>query len=127
MNKPSFLTLNAKTPRCPLCGTFMERHFDPHRRTLVILCRRDKVGIRQDDPMLGRWEEALSRLTPEELEGMRCPIHLGAPPRFFCTSTGYMRAICSKKGCVFKAEILEPDRTEYEGEGTKGLIAEGSA
>lgn len=115
------VNLSTRVPRCPLCGQFLERIFHSDVNAFVYVCKPDKIGIRCDDPFVGRWEEALAAI-PED-ERQKCLIH-DVAMRFFCTVKGYMQFKCPKKGCGFKAEVTEPDRLTKEtpGDSTIGLL-----
>ncbi len=114
------IRLNDSPIRCPLCHEFLEKSYDDARRVFILHCRKDNVGIRCDDPLAGRWEEARSRVDPADLE---CP-NCNAAMRFFATSVGHMKMVCPKKTCRAAMEFKEVDRETVDtpGEGTKGLI-----
>ena len=122
-----------KTPRCGLCEEFMVKSFDIERRVFIFSCLLDAWSIRTDDPFLVKLSkdggnamqraEAVLRVSDPEL--FDCP-HCRATMKFVCTSTGYMKFKCIKKGrrgCGLQAEMKEPDRlkpTEM-GRGVKNL------
>src|SRR3990167_1895916 len=95
------INLNTKTPRCPLCLNIMDRKYIVERNMFVFSCDKEKIAIACDDPLAGRWEQITEKI--------ECP-NCNASMRFFCTSTGYMKAICPKKSCGATLANSEPDR-----------------
>lgn len=99
--------------RCPLCRNRFEKMVDlgtvPPRELYV--CHADKIGIDTRDPFVGNWEVPGSKPIP-------CP-RCESPMRFFCTSTGYWRAVCygtltttnkGKRMCGAILAAAQPDR-----------------
>ena len=98
-------------PRCPLCLEMMKREWVGEPRSVwVFACRRDLVAVQVTDPFVGRWEDALQKTHPD---GMKC-VNPACDGKMgvFCTSVGFMRAKCRKKGCGAELTGTEPDRTE---------------
>jgi hypothetical protein len=89
--------------RCPLCHVHMEERWDQHRKMRVLVCHNDRVAIAKSDPFVGKWEEGLKG------DKVPCPACDG-PMRFFCTSTGYVKARCTAKGCGAEIASAQPDR-----------------
>jgi len=91
------MTLIPKAVRCPLCHAQMVHTIDTVRKVAVMACHFDKIAIAADDPMLGKWESAMEKMGEEAL---RCPMPgCDTKMRFFCTSTGYMKAKCPVVKC----------------------------
>lgn len=100
------LRLGEQPIRCPLCLKFMQKKYDGARHIFILACDNDRVAIAVDDPFVGKWEAALER---EKGGKIPCPV-CGTDTRYFCTSTGYMKAKCPKKGCGASLATAEPDR-----------------
>jgi len=88
-----------KKPRCPLCHKWMEKNYDPARNLEVWSCHTDRISVRTNDPVVGKWEEAY-----EKIEKIKCPF-CETIMRFFCTSVGYMKAKCPKPKCSTAMEV----------------------
>ena len=95
--------IKGKIPHCPLCHAVFARIWSPSRNIHLLACRFDKIAIAENDPFVGRWDEALKG------EVIPCPA-CDYPMRYFATSTGYMQAKCPKKKCQAKVENSVPDR-----------------
>lgn len=113
--KPSIVLPPPEEVECPLCHDNanarehkMELKYEPVRLFNVFLCSKYKVAIRQDDPFVGRWDEAL-----EKAGKIDCP-NCNAEMRYFATSTGFMKAVCPKKSCGATLHNGEPDRKAFE-------------
>jgi hypothetical protein len=78
-------------PQCPLCRMRMEKAYDGVRKLDVFCCHRCRIAIRQDDPLVGKWDDPKREAVP-------CPI-CNANMLVFFTSVGYMKAVCPKKKC----------------------------
>ena len=89
--------------RCPLCLGKFEKMYDGARRIFIYACHTDKIAIACGDPFVGKWAGAMKD------ETMPCPA-CNADMRFFCTSTGFMKAKCPKKGCGATLGTAQPDR-----------------
>lgn len=95
--------VNDASVRCPLCREFFEKMYDGIRKIFVYVCHTDKVGIACADPFVGRWDEGLKG------DKIECPA-CNADMRFFCTSTGYVKAKCPKPKCGATLGTASPDR-----------------
>ena len=97
--------------RCPLCHDFMVYQWESVRGIFVFSCRRDRVAIAADDPMLGRWEEVQHKMGEEGK--IPCPA-CDADMRFFSTSVGFIKTRCPKKECgVTMASGTAPEDKAY--------------
>lgn len=104
--KGKAFSLNSRAPRCPLCHGFFEKEYVPERRMLVWACHKDRIAINVHDPFVGRWDQALANQDGGKIECPAC----NADMRFFCTSTGFMKALCPKRSCGAAMTNSEPDR-----------------
>lgn len=103
LNTRKLIHVGDSDVRCPLCFEPFEKRYDQHRKLFVYVCHTDKIGIRCDDPFVGKWEGAL------EGDKIPCPA-CNADMRFFCTSVGYFKAKCYKKGCGATLSTADPDK-----------------
>ena len=97
-------------PECPLC----KKPFTGDVRMLtkppirLWVCHTDKIAIRQDDPFVGKWDQAHAQSGGKIL----CP-NCNAEMRYFSTATGFMKAKCPKTVCGCVISNMEPDREEH--------------
>lgn len=106
-------------PRCPLCHAPMTPEYDSARKVFVFCCHRDRIAIRVDDPLVGKWEE--------KMEKIPCP-NCDSPMRVFFTSVGYMKAKCPKPKCGCTVSGSNPDhKTAGHALTGDGIAAEGRA
>lgn len=102
------LGLSVKPPFCPLCLERMRRTTKMVGTELfsAFVCDTDRIGLKTTDPYVGHWEQA-----HEKTGKIPCPM-CNADMRYFCTSTGYMKAKCPKKSCGATVHTEEPDRRD---------------
>ena len=114
--------LGGKAPRCPLCHEWMKKEWEAVRGFFVFACHLDKIAIRVDDPFVGRWDQAQhesdARAVREGGKPMECPAFAarGCPgkPRFFATSTGFMKIKCPKCSAEMSATNIEDHEDKVE-------------
>lgn len=93
-----------KKVECPLCLKPFERRLNVARKVEFWACDKDRIAIRVDDPFINRWDQAVAAAG-----GVECPL-CNAKMRYFATSTGFMKAVCPKKGCGAQLQNVEADR-----------------
>ena len=111
------LNLGGAAPRCPLCVNnertrehFMEKKYTEHYGgCFIFVCEVYKVAIRVDDPFVGKWEAAYAKAGK-----IACP-NCDADMRYFCTSVGFMKAVCPKKSCGASLANAQKDRHDHGG------------
>ncbi len=90
-----------KSVRCPLCHGFFDKRYDEARRVFVLLCERDKIGIRCDDPFVGTWDQAYA--AGEKIMCHACNSEM----RYFATSKGFIKTKCPKPKCAATQTLSE--------------------
>ena len=113
--------LGKNNPPCPLCEKPFERA--AVRDTHYFFCRKDKILIFGDDPLLHQ-QTSVDPLTGEMIpcSNPACDEKM----RVFTRSNGYMKALCPNKRCGAEIEGNPMPDGEYivpKGEGTKGIEA----
>lgn len=102
------IRLNDSAVRCPLCHEFFVKKYDPTRNIFILACDTPltcKIAIALSDPMIGKWDMAHAAAGK-----VPCVICDDTNTRYFCTSTGFVKMVCIKKGCGATMSNALPDR-----------------
>lgn len=107
----------AKTPDCPLCHKPFEKARIGLNNVEYYFCKKDKIQIYTNDPMLERW----SNIDPETGKAIECSNpNCGEFLNIFFRSDGYMKAVCPNKRCGAEIESKDMPDGSYIVEKGKG-------
>lgn len=108
-------------PDCPLCKKPFERAAVHAGGAEYFFCRKDKITIFVNDPMIEKWTD----IDPETGEPIPCSNpKCREKMRIFCRSDGYIKAVCPNKRCGAEIETQAAPDGHYDtmpGHGTDGI------
>ena len=116
--------LGQSNPECPLCKKPFElaSHSDHGLTRDFYFCKKDKVSIPIDDPMVGFWN---ANKNPEDDEEVPCVnVNCHNKMNVFCRSDGYMKAVCPNPKCGSEVEGHPMPDGHYDvrkGDGVSGI------
>lgn len=96
---------------CPLCfDKFEHVHYPTVDAKGVITireylgCRKCKIVIAANDPLLGLWNSKEVKLKEFDNEEQLICVRCGNEMRFFCRSDSYMKAFCPRCKCSYETK-----------------------